>query len=191
MRVISGTARGLKLDSPDGLDTRPTLDRVKEALFSMLFDKTADSCVLDLFAGSGALGIEALSRYAEKCVFVDSSKNAIDVVRANLKKTPFSDKSEVILSDSIEYLKMTTGQFDIIFLDPPYAAGLYEAVLSVIKKRKLLKQGGLIVAECDTTHELDPQDFEIIKNKNYGKIRLYVLEEPDSYEEDSSISRQL
>lgn len=189
MRVISGMARGLKLDSPDGLDTRPTLDRVKEALFSMLFDRIADASVLDLFAGSGALGIEALSRYAEKCTFVDSSSKAIDVVRANLRKTSFSGKAEVVLSDSIEFLKKTDGQYDIVFLDPPYAAGLYGDVLAVIKERKLLRKGAVIVAECDTAHEIDPGGFEIIKNKTYGKVRLYVLEEPDSYEKDCSISR--
>ena len=101
MRVISGTLRGLKLKSPEGLGTRPTLDRVKEALFSMLFSRTADACVLDLFAGSGALGIEALSRGAAHCTFVDKNKDALDIVRQNVEKGRLSDRSSIILSDSI------------------------------------------------------------------------------------------
>ena len=180
MRVISGTARGLKLASLDGLDTRPTLDRVKEALFSMLFDKLADAVVLDLFAGSGALGIEALSRYAVHCTFVDANPKAIDVVKLNLNKARFVDKSKVILSDSVEFLKKADGKYDLVFLDPPYAAGLYSEVLTLIKERKLLKKDGLIVAECDASHELDAKGFNVVKNKIYGKVRLYVLEEPDA-----------
>ena len=177
MRVISGMSRGLKLDSPDGLDTRPTLDRVKEALFSMLFDKVADADVLDLFAGSGALGIESLSRYANSCVFTDANPKAINVVKANLKKTPFSDRAKVIMTDALTFLKKTDDKFDIIFLDPPYAAGLYEEVFKVIKEKCLLKKDGLIVAECDVSHSFDFAGFHIIKDKTYGKVKLYVLED--------------
>lgn len=189
VRVISGMARGLKLASLEGLETRPTLDRVKEALFSMLFDKCTDAVVLDLFAGSGALGIEALSRYAAKCIFVDLNPKAVEVIRSNLKKTPFSDKAKAILSDSIEFLKKTEEKFDLVFLDPPYKAGLYDEALKIISERQLLNKGALVVAECDITHELNATGFEILKDKTYGKVRLYVLKEPVTNEEDSSISR--
>ena len=188
MRVISGMSRGLKLDSPEGLDTRPTLDRVKEALFSMLFDKVTDADVLDLFAGSGALGIEALSRYANSSTFVDMNPKAVEVVKSNLKKTPFSDRAKVFLSDAVIFLRKACSQYDIIFLDPPYAAGLYEEVFKIIKEKNLLKKEGLIVAECDTSHSFSVSGFNIIKEKNYGKVKLYVLEEPE-HEKSSSVSR--
>lgn len=177
MRVISGSARGLKLLSPEGLDTRPTLDRVKEALFSMLFDKVADSAVLDLFAGSGALGIEALSRYAAGCTFTDSDKRAIATVNLNLEKARLKDRAKVLNTDSIQFLKTADEPFDLIFLDPPYKAGLYEEVFEIIKSRKLLSDGGLIAAECNADIEIAPSGFEIIKNKTYGKVRLCVLKE--------------
>lgn len=188
MRVISGVSRGLKLDSPDGLDTRPTLDRVKEALFSMLFDKVTDADVLDLFAGSGALGIEALSRYAKSCTFTDSNPKAVEVIKANLKKTPFSDSAAVHLTDAISFLRKTDAKYDIIFLDPPYAMGLYDEVFSVIKERSLLKKGALVVAECDISHNIEPLGFNIIKDKTYGKVKLYILEVAQ-HEESSSVPR--
>ena len=188
MRVISGMSRGLKLDSPDGLDTRPTLDRVKEALFSMLFDKVTDAKVLDLFAGSGALGIEALSRYAESCTFVDANPKAVEIIKNNLKKTPFSDRAKVFLSDALAFLKKADCKYDIVFLDPPYAAGLYESVLSDIKAQHLLNSGALIVAECDINHSFEAPGFNVIKEKTYGKVKLYVLEEPE-HEKSSSVSR--
>ena len=124
MRVISGTARGLRLESPDGQDTRPTLDNVKEAVFSMLFDRVRDAKVLDLFAGSGALGIEALSRGASHCIFSDKSQKSVSIVKTNVTKARLTDKAEIVKADYKEVLSDCTGKdkkFDIIFLDPPYA----------------------------------------------------------------------
>lgn len=177
MRVISGSLRGLKLESLPGLDTRPTLDRVKEALFSMLFDKPVDSVGLDLFAGSGGLGIELLSRYGMECTFVDASGDAIRIVNTNIKKARLEDKAYVIQKDSVAFLKETNKKFDIIFLDPPYASGLYRDVLDVIKERAILAPSGVITCECDADYELDCTGFDVIKDKTYGKVRLYVLGE--------------
>ena len=189
MKIITGTAKGMNLETLAGEKTRPTSQRVKEAIFSMLQFDIEGTMVLDLFAGSGALGIEALSRYAARCIFVDLNPKAVEVIRSNLKKTPFSDKAKAILSDSIEFLKKTEEKFDLVFLDPPYKAGLYDEALKIISERQLLNKGALVVAECDITHELNATGFEILKDKTYGKVRLYVLKEPVTNEEDSSISR--
>ncbi len=176
MRVISGSLRGLKLKSPEGLDTRPTLDRVKEALFSMLFDRFSDAFVLDLFAGSGALGIEALSRGAAHCTFVDSGREAVDAVKSNIEKARLEDRSKIVFEDSVSFLKKATAPFDIIFLDPPYKAGLYGEVLKTVRENRLLKDGGALVAECESTMKLDTEGYTVLKDKKYGKVRLYVLE---------------
>ena len=189
MKVITGFAKGRSLITPEGLDTRPTADRIKQSVFNSIQFDIEGRRVLDLFAGSGALGIEALSRYAKKCTFVDLNPKAIEVIRSNLKKTPFGDKAKAILSDSIEFLKKTEDKYDLVFLDPPYSAGLYDEALKIISERQLLNKEALVVAECDITHELDTRGFKILKDKTYGKVRLYVLEEPAQYEKDSSISR--
>ena len=177
MRVISGSLRGLKLESLPGLDTRPTLDRVKEALFSMLFDKPTDSVGLDLFAGSGGLGIELLSRYGKECTFVDASSDAVRIVNTNIKKARLEDRAIVCQKEAIAFLKTTKKKFDIIFMDPPYASGLYEDALAIIKERGLLAESGVVTCECDAGYNLDCQGFDIVKDKTYGKVRLYVLEE--------------
>lgn len=177
MRVISGNVRGLKLSSPTGIDTRPTLDRVKEAVFSMLLPHINDAVVLDLFAGSGALGIEALSRGAKKAVFVDNSNDAILCVQSNVSSAKMADTSEIRKSDAKTYLSTCSERFDIIFLDPPYAKGLYQSVLEIICARNLLSDDGIIVAEWDFekgfTDEL--YDFEIYKMKKYGRVGITVL----------------
>ena len=177
MRVISGSLRGLKLDSLPGLDTRPTLDRVKEALFSMLFDKPTDSVGLDLFAGSGGLGIELLSRYGKECTFVDASSDAIKIINTNIKKGRLEGRAHVEQKDALAFLKTTNRKFDVIFLDPPYASGLYEDALDIIRDRGILSPSGVITCECDAGYALDCKGFDIIKDKTYGKVRLYVLEE--------------
>ena len=178
LRVISGSFRGLKLESLPGEDTRPTLDRVKEALFSMLFGHTCDASGLDLFAGSGALGIELMSRGGKDCVFVDSSPDAIKVVGANVARARISDKVSIVREDALSYIQRTDKKFDIIFLDPPYASGLYRNVLDIIGKRQLLNPGGLVVCECSNDGSLAcPDGYIALKDKSYGKVRLLVLEE--------------
>ena len=178
MRVISGSARGLKLNSPEGDKTRPTLDRVKEAVFSMLFPYLNGADVLDLFAGTGALGIEALSRGADKACFIDNSKEAIRIINSNVSAAKFVDSSAIIQKDAVEFLKNCDRGFDIIFIDPPYANGLYEIVLESISKNKILNKNGLIVIEKDM--DLGPVDlfndsFEVFKEKKYGRVGITVL----------------
>ena len=159
------------------MDTRPTLDRVKEALFSMLFDKVADSCALDLFAGSGALGIELLSRYGKECIFVDSSREAIGVIDGNIKKARLEDRAVVVCCDALSFAKQTAKKFDVIFVDPPYDGNLYEELLCTIRDRGLLNPDGVIVCECRADYDLPLCGFRTAKDKTYGKVRLVVLEE--------------
>ncbi len=177
MRVISGSARGLKLQSLEGQDTRPTLDRVKEALFSMLSPYVGGAHVLDLFAGSGALGIEALSRGAEHVDFVDKLTPALNIVKENAVRAKMTEKSNFYLSDAETFLHKETRGYDIIFLDPPYAAGLYEPVLEIILKKNLLRRGGVIAMEWDFNAKkpVVPSGFEIIKERHYGRVGISLL----------------
>lgn len=177
MRVISGSLKGLRLNSLEGTDTRPTLDRVKEALFSMLFDRLQDSVGLDLFAGSGALGIELMSRYGKECTFVDISQKACEVIDANIKKARLEDKVRIVRADALSFAEQTKSKFDIIFIDPPYDMGLYEKVLTVIRERRLLNPGAAVVCEMRADCEVSLCGFVPIKDKKYGKVRLLVLEE--------------
>ena len=177
MRVISGTARGLKLISPAGLDTRPTLDRVKEALFSMLTPALRDSSVLDLFAGSGALGLEALSRGCASAVFVDNSPEARAAAAKNLENARLTGRAEIISGDALKYLASRKEPFDIIFLDPPYGGGLYEKALSLIAQRDLLAPGGVIAVEWDAGVEVPafPDRFERTRDRRYGRVSITLL----------------
>ena len=179
MRIISGTARGLKLQSLEGPDTRPTLDNVKEAIFSMLFLGCRDARVLDLFAGSGALGLEALSRGAKEAVFVDANPKACSVIKANLEKSRLGSNASVFNTDAKKYLQQQGKNgcgFDIIFLDPPYALGLLDEVLNLISEHKLLNPQGLIVCEFDNGTIVDIQNYRLLKDKRYGRVCVNILE---------------
>ena len=186
MRVITGRAKGHKLSVPSGLDVRPTLDRVKEPMFSILAPYLLDAVVLDLFAGSGALGIEALSRGAKRCVFVDASKRSYDCVLQNLEHTRLLADAEVFLSDWEHFLKRSTETFDLIFLDPPYSQGIEQKVLSVIAPR--LSAHGVIVLE--TEYEPSITGFTVFRSARYGRVFLSFLKKDDG-DENSSVSRQL
>ena len=177
MRVISGSARGLKLLSLEGDSTRPTLDRVKEALFSMLTPYIYSAKVLDLFAGSGALGIEALSRGALSAVFVDSLPQAMDIVKENVSRAKFSDAATFELMDSLTYLKKSDTVFDIVFIDPPYKGNLYEACLLSLYENKLLTKESIVVMEWDSelTKPVISSSFEVIKERKYGRVMLTLL----------------
>ena len=158
MRVISGKARGIVLKTPEGLTTRPTADRVKEALFSIIqFDLPA-ARVLDLFGGTGQLGIEALSRGAKSAVFVDEQDAACKLIRENLRRTHFETDARVLRSDYMAFLKNTKETFDIIFLDPPYAEVFLENSLKMITEIDILQSGGIIVTERPLGKDL-PWDF--------------------------------
>ncbi len=179
MRVISGSARGKKLITSEGLDVRPTLDRVKESVFNMIAFDIPDTCVLDLFSGSGSLGIEALSRGAKECTFVDKSAQSISVTKKNLEATRLLDFSVVANTDSIEFIKNTDKSFDIIFIDPPYESDLYSRSLAAIKEAKVLNDGGFVVLEYDTeiTPDFSTDGFELIKEKKYGRVKILIMKE--------------
>ena len=179
MRVISGSARGKKLECPEGIDIRPTLDRVKESVFNMIAFDIAGATVLDLFSGSGALGIEALSRGASHCVFVDKSSQSIDATQKNIEATRFGDASSVINTDSIDFIKKTDKTFDIIFIDPPYESELYESSLRAIKDSGILSDDGFIVLEYDIniTPIFETTGFEIVKDRKYGRVKILIMKE--------------
>lgn len=177
MRVITGKAKGIVLKTPDGLATRPTADRVKEALFSVIQFEVPGCKVLDLFGGTGQLGIEALSRGAASAVFVDSSETACTLIRENLKRTKMEQVSKVIRSDYLQYLKSTKERFDIIFLDPPYAEVFLENSIKCITEIDILQTNGIIVAERPLDKELpwDYPGFVRSKDYKYGKTLITLF----------------
>ena len=174
MRVIAGTARGIQLKTPEGMQTRPTIDRVKEALFSIIHFDIPGAKVLDLFGGTGQLGIEALSRGASAATFVDQSDAACKLIRENLRRTKFDQKSSVIRGDYLEYLSRCREQYDIVFLDPPYAEVFLENALKRIAEIDILQSGGIIVAERPLGKDLpwELEGFTRSKDYKYGKVLL-------------------
>ena len=176
MRVISGSARGRRLKELQGMETRPTTDRVKEALFSIIQFELPGREVLDLFAGTGQLGIEALSRGAARCTFVDQRKDAAALVRENLKLTGLSDQARVVQGDSISYLMSCREKFHVIFLDPPYESGLLEKAMETIAAFDILREHGIMICESPLGQVLPelPQPYERGKDYRYGKIKLTV-----------------
>ena len=167
MRVITGKARGVTLKTPEGMQTRPTTDRVKEALFSIIQFEIPGAAVLDLFGGTGQLGIEALSRGAKRAVFVDAADNACRLIRENLKRTKLEQDAQVVKSDYLSYLSRCRETFQIILLDPPYAEVFLENALKLITEIDILQSGGIIVAERPVGKEL-PWDFDgFTRSKDY------------------------
>lgn len=176
MRVIAGKAKGIQLNTPQGMLTRPTTDRVKEALFSIIQFELPGAKVLDLFGGTGQLGIEALSRGASKAVFVDARREACQLIGANLKKTHLESEASVVQSDYLEYLNRCKETFQIILLDPPYAEVFLENAIKRITEIDILQSGGIIVAERPLGKEL-PFEFEGYtrsKDYKYGKTLLTI-----------------
>ncbi|MBQ8359284.1 MAG: 16S rRNA (guanine(966)-N(2))-methyltransferase RsmD [Oscillospiraceae bacterium] len=176
MRVITGKARGVVLKTPDGLATRPTTDRVKEALFNIIQFDIPTAKVLDLFGGTGQLGIEALSREAKSAVFVDEREDACRLIRENLKRTKLEPYGRVVRSDYMAYLKTSTDKFDIILLDPPYAEVFLENSLKMITEIDILQSGGIIVTERPIGKEL-PWEFSGYsrsKDYKYGKTLITI-----------------
>ncbi len=180
MRVVSGIARGVALKTPEGLHTRPTADKVKEAIFSILQFDLPGSCVLDLFGGTGQLGIEALSRGAKNAVFVDEWDKACTLIKENLRRTKFEQQGRVVQSDYLSFLRKCNDQFDIILLDPPYAEVFLENALKCIAEIDILQSGGIIVCEHPIEKDLTWQcsGFTRSKDYKYGKtlITLYRKE---------------
>lgn len=183
MRVISGSARGLKLNTPTNNDIRPTTDRVKESMFNIISPQVYDSTVLDLFSGSGALGIECISRGAREVYFCDKSKESVQVLKSNLKKTKFNEKSHIMNEDYKSVIKKLASRgvkFDLIFVDPPYYRGLFEDVLKSIDESGVLDKDGIIVVEHDADIKMkDVGDLCVYKERKYGitMLTFYGLEE--------------
>ncbi len=176
MRVITGTARGRRLKELKGTDTRPTTDKVKESLFSIIQFEIEGRRVLDLFAGTGQLGIEALSRGASSAVFVDQRNDAVQLVRENLKLCDLTDRAQVVCGEAMAYLSAVREKFDLIFLDPPYADGLAEKALAHIARFDILKPHGIMVAESplDKTMPQLSAPYTLHREYRYGKIKLTV-----------------
>lgn len=184
MRVISGKARGLKLNTPKNEDVRPTTDRVKESLFNIINSYVIDSDVLDLFAGTGSLGIECLSRGANKCVFVDKSKESMAIVKSNIKKARVENESITLNTDfknAIVSLSNKGEKFNIIFMDPPYYKNMFIDALSSVDEKNLLAEDGIIVVEHDTVDSFPENVGRLYKSrdKKYGNTTLtfYKMEE--------------
>ncbi len=182
MRVISGSARGTTLHSIDDINTRPTLDRVKESLFNIIQNQVEDAVVLDLFAGSGAIGIEFLSRGAEKVYFCDKSPKAVDMIKKNLDKTKLKDKATILNNDYIDCIdKIKNIKFDIIFLDPPYKENFSKQAIKKISESKLLKNEGIIIVETDEPERDIKEieniniDYKIYDLRKYGRASLIFL----------------
>ena len=176
MRVITGKARGVVLKTPNGMATRPTADRVKEALYNIIQFDVPAARVLDLFGGTGQLGIEALSREAKSAVFVDEREDACRLIKENLKRTKLEQFGRVIRSDYIAYLKTCRDKFDIILLDPPYAEVFLENSLKMITEIDILQSGGIIVTERPVGKELpwEFEGFQRSRDYKYGNTLITI-----------------
>lgn len=179
MRVIAGAAKGHKLETIEGIATRPTTDRIKETLFNIIAFDLPECSFLDLFSGSGAIGIEALSRGAKEAVFVENAAECQKVVAANLQHTKLAERARLMQMDvlaALDKLAQEGKQFDVIFMDPPYASALYGAVLECIVQKGLLRQEGYIIAERAAKGELPlPKGLAIRREKVYKTTILTFL----------------
>lgn len=186
MRIITGRAKGVRLETLEGIATRPTSERVKEALFSSLQFDIQDRSVLDLFSGSGQLALEALSRGAAYAVMIDRSKDAVKIIKQNANKAKLADMCEVHNCEFKEYLLKNKGKkFDIVFIDPPYAEGLYCECLSLLLSCNMLKPSTLIVCESETEDLLADDaslknQLEIFKQARYGRVCICIFKKKET-----------
>ena len=184
MRIIAGRARGRKLLPPDTMETRPTLDRVKESMFSIIQNHIPDSVVVDVFAGTGSLGLEAASRGAKEVYLIDKSNTTFPILKKNVENLKFEDFCFPLNLDSYEALKMLNKKgkvFDIIFIDPPYCKEMIPKAIEIIKENNLLNKGGIIVTKIDSIEEIYQgyKEIQLVKNKKYGNptVGIYNNEE--------------
>lgn len=179
MRIITGTAHGTKLDTLEGEDiTRPTADRVKEGLFSAIQFELEGKRVLDLFAGSGQLALEALSRGASAAVIIDESEKAVEIIKSNAKKTGLMKNCRIARQDYSEYLKSAKGRekFGLIFLDPPYAKDIPGEILKKLSRAEIADEGCIIVCESENDNmNEDIYDFKFIKKYKYGRTFIAIF----------------
>ena len=178
MRVITGSARGRRLKELQGKETRPTTARVKESVFNIVQFRIEGRRVLDLFAGTGQMGIEALSRGAKTVTFLDQRTDAIRLVRENLALCKFSSRANIVQGDALEFLSRTQEIFDFIFLDPPYETGLLKNALECIAKFDILSDHGIILCESSVTEALPelPEPYQMGRVYRYGKIKITAYE---------------
>lgn len=184
MRIISGKARGTKLYTLEGLETRPTLDRVKESIFNIIQNEIEDSTVLDLFAGSGAIGLEMLSRGAKKAVLCDKSKDAIEIIKKNIEKTHMKESVEVYNLDYKECIKKIQNQkFDLIYIDPPYNTNFISQALKEIVELDITKKESIVILETDDEirilREIENINIEVIDKRKYGRATVIFLKRPN------------
>ena len=189
MRVITGSARGRRLGELEGMETRPTTDRVKEGMFNILQFDIEGRRVLDLFAGTGQLGIECLSRGAASAVFVDRRADAVKLIRENLKTTDLTDRARVVAGDSMEYLKSVREKFDLVLLDPPYAAGLLEPVIAHIARFDILAPHGIIIAEHPADKALPAlaPPYRLHRTCRYGRTGLSAYRRDGTEENEEQV----
>lgn len=179
MRIIGGRARGTKLYTLEGVTTRPTLDRVKESIFNIIQSEIEGSIFLDLFAGSGAIGLEAISRGAEKAILCDKEKSAIEIIKKNIEKTHSENKVEIYNMDFEKCLEKIQDKIDIIYIDPPYKTDFIFKALQKIESSKILKRDTKIILETDDEERILKQiqelKFEVIDNRKYGIAHIIFL----------------
>lgn len=176
MKIISGKYKGIAIDGFTINGTRPTMDRVKESLFAMIQMKIKGAIVLDLFAGSGNLGLESLSNGATKVYFVDHNKIAIHTIKKNIQKLNISESYELFLQDYQKFLENTEKRFDVIFLDPPYQDKILENILYTIYHKKLLQEEGVIICEYEG-QTLNTDYFDVWKEKKYGTKKITIFKQ--------------
>ena len=176
MRVITGTARGRKLGQLQGMDTRPTTDQVKESIFNIIQFDIEGRRVLDLFGGTGQLGIEGLSRGAASCTFVDQRKEAVALIRSNLKLCQLSDRARVVQGEALSFLSTVRERYHLVFLDPPYRTDLLENAIKKIAEIDMLTENGIIICESPADKVLPelPQPYRKGREYRYGKIKITV-----------------
>ncbi len=186
MRIITGSARGIRLETLEGDKTRPTAERVKEAIFSMIQFDLTDAFVLDLFAGSGQMGLEALSRGAEKAHLVDNSAKAVEIIKKNAQKTHLFERCRVVTGDFADFLRSANGKYkyDFVFLDPPYGSGMLKASLERIAEYDILSDGAWIICEDETDdvfcgNAALADKYNIEKQNRYGRVYITVLSRKD------------
>ena len=180
MRVITGTARGRRLGELEGSDTRPTYDRVKESMFNIIQFDIEGRRVLDLFAGTGQLGIECLSRGAFSCTFVDQRRDAVRLIRDNLKVTDLTENARVVQGDALSFLSGCREKYHLIFLDPPYDSGLLDLALKKLSEIDILAENGIIVCESRREHPMPELGNGLVRSRDYRygktKVNLYRKE---------------
>ena len=180
MRIISGKARGTKISTIEGQETRPTLDRVKESLFNIIQNEIKESTFVDLFAGSGAIGLEAASRGAKKVILCEKSKQAITVIKKNMEKTHLKDNVELYQLDYKELLENKLKEkMDIIYIDPPYKTDYIKKSIEIILKQNLVSEQSKIIIETDEEErvlkEIQEMPIQIIDKRKYGRAKIIIL----------------